>query len=214
MSPEQVLCVRRHELFAAGDWQGLATSGTTVARAVIRDRSFFKPRDQVEEDPEYRQIIPYAAFNHAGCYFLTRRLSGSTESRLHALYSLGIGGHINPSDQSDHDPSRGWALAGADLGATVERALWREWAEEVVYRGRLSISFLGLLNDTSGPVSRVHLGIVLLITGDNGRISVREKDKLSGRLLTLDQVGHHYEEMESWSRLVYEQLIACRQPCG
>src|SRR2546430_8294422 len=101
---EQVLCVRQDDVFASGRWHGLTEKGLERAQQVIRDRSFFMPRDQVEHDPSFRQIIPYGVFRHGERYLLTKRLRASTEKRLRQLYSLGVGGHINPEDLAGGDP--------------------------------------------------------------------------------------------------------------
>ena len=152
------------------------------------------PRTEVEEDPTYQQIIPYVVFRHGDRYLLTKRLRASTEKRLRQLYSLGVGGHINPEDLSGGDP--------------ISDGMRREWEEEVVYEGSLSAELLGLLNDESSPVSKVHLGVVFLVHGSTPEIAIRETDKLSGELLTLDEMRIHYLEMESWSQIVYDRLRA------
>lgn len=191
---EQVLCVRREEIFPDGAWHGFVERGLERCRQVIRERSFFMPRAQVEDDPSFQQIIPYVVFRHRDRYFLTKRLRASSERRLRRLYSLGIGGHINPGDLGGGDP--------------IADGLKREWAEEVVYAGRFEARLLGLLNDDSSPVSRVHLGVVFLVEGDRPEIEIRERDKLSGELLTLEEMRIYYLSMESWSQIVYDRLLA------
>lgn len=189
---ERVLCVRRDDLFPDGAWHGFIGEGLDRVQRTIRTGSFFMPRPDVEEDPTYQQIIPYVVFRHGDRYLLTKRLRASTEKRLRQLYSLGVGGHINPEDLSGGDP--------------ISDGMRREWEEEVVYAGSLSAELLGLLNDESSPVSKVHLGVVFLMDGSTPDIAIRETDKLSGELLTLDEMRIHYLEMESWSQIVYDRL--------
>jgi predicted NUDIX family phosphoesterase len=193
-SVERVLCVRREDVFPDGRWDGLVTDRLEAVRQVIRERSFFMPRGDVEEDPGYQQVIPYAVFHHAGRYLLTRRLKASSERRLRHLCSLGVGGHINPADVAGGDP--------------VLDGMRREWEEEVAYSGAFEAVPLGLIHEESAPVGRVHLGVVFLIEGDTPEIAIRETDKLAGELLTLDEMRIHYLEMEAWSQLVYERLRA------
>ena len=189
---EQVLCVRRRDVFPDSAWDGLSSDRLDEVRRVIADRSFFMPRRDVEEDPGYQQIIPYGVFRHGDRYLLTKRLKASTEKRLRHLYSLGVGGHINPEDLAGGDP--------------VSDGMRREWEEEVVYAGALEARALGLIHEESAPVGRVHLGVVFLLEGDTAEIAIRETEKLSGQLLTLDEMRIHYLEMESWSQLVYDRL--------
>jgi predicted NUDIX family phosphoesterase len=189
---EQVLCVRREDVLPDGGWDGLVTDRLDEVRRVIGERSFFMPRRDVEEDPGYQQIIPYMVFRHGDRYLLTKRLKASSEKRLRHLYSLGVGGHINPPDVANGDP--------------VLDGMRREWEEEVVYAGAFDARPLGLIHEESAPVGRVHLGVVFLIEGDTPEITIRETDKLAGQLLTLDEMRIHYLEMESWSQLVYDRL--------
>lgn len=189
---EEVLVVRRDDIFALGVWEGLKTEGFSIEEEVMRHRSFFMARSLVEEDPSFQQIIPYLVFHYQGLYLLTRRLKGSSEHRLRQLYSIGVGGHVNPTDVSGGDP--------------IQAGLEREWEEEVEYSGGFRLRPLGLLHDESAQVSQVHLGVVFLVEGNSPEIRVRETHKLSGELLTLDQMRIHYDEMESWSQIVYDHL--------
>jgi predicted NUDIX family phosphoesterase len=193
---EHVLCVRRDDLFPDRTWHGFVGEGLERAQRVMREAAFFMPRAEVEDDPTFQQIIPYLVFRHGDRYLLTRRLKASSEKRLRQLYSLGVGGHINPGDLEHGDP--------------IADGLKREWEEEVEYTGSFEATLLGLINDDSSPVSRVHLGVVFLIDGDSPDIRIRETDKLSGELLTLDEMRIYYLAMESWSQVVYDRLVADR----
>ena len=189
---EHVLCVRREDLFPDGAWYGFISEGLERYQKVIREQSFFMPRAEVEEDPGYQQIIPYVVFRHGDRYFLTRRLRASTEKRLRQLYSLGVGGHINPGDLEHGDP--------------IMDGLRREFEEEVEYSGEIEATLLGLINDDSSPVSRVHLGLAFLVEGSSPEISIKETDKLAGELLTLEEMRIYYLAMESWSQITYDRL--------
>ena len=76
-----------------------------------------------------------------------------------------------------------------------------------MYEGSFDATLLGLLNDDSSPVSRVHLGVVFLVEGDNDNIAIRETDKLAGEMLTLEEMRIYYLGMESWSQIVYDRLV-------
>lgn len=195
---EHVLCVRRDELFPDGAWYGFISEGLERYEKVIREQSFFMPRAEVEEDPSYQQIIPYVVFRHGDRYFLTRRLKASSEKRLRQLYSLGVGGHINPGDLENGDP--------------IMDGLRREFEEEVEYSGEVDATLLGLINDDSSPVSKVHLALAFLVEGSSPEIAIKETAKLAGELLTLEEMRMYYLEMESWSQIVYDELS--RSPAG
>ena len=191
---EHVLVVRREDIFPDGAWHGFVTDDLDSYQKLIRDRHLFMPRAEVEDDPNFQQIIPYVVFRHNDRYFLTHRLRASSEKRLRKQYSLGIGGHINPSDLQSGDP--------------ILDGLKREWEEEVVYDGHFDARLIGLLNDESAPVSKVHLGVVFLVDGDTPDIAIRETKKLGGELLTLDEMRTFYLQMESWSQIVYDRLAS------
>jgi predicted NUDIX family phosphoesterase len=191
---EEVLVVPRQDIFPDGAWHGFVADGLERATEVIAQRHLFLPRARVEDDPAYQQVIPYIVFRAGDRFLLTRRLRSSSERRLHHQYSLGVGGHINRAD----------LRAGGD---PLLEGLQREWQEEVDYSGAFGVRLLGLLNDDSSPVSRVHLGVVFLVDGDSDQITIREVDKLAGTLLTLEEMRIYYLDMESWSQLIYDHLL-------
>jgi predicted NUDIX family phosphoesterase len=192
---EAVLCVPRTTIFPDGAWRGLVPSGLERVLRTIRAVAQYKPRHLVEDDPSQQQIIPYCIVRHSDdTYLLTRRMRASSEKRLHHLYSLGVGGHVNPGDGGAGDP--------------VVGGLRREWAEEIVCPSPATASLVALLNDDSTPVSRVHLGLVFLVEPRDGVAAVREVAKLEGEVLSLEAMRRHYLNMESWSQLVFDDLVA------
>ena len=194
---EEVLVVPRDVVFPDGAWHGFIDRDLDRYLDIISSRFEFRRRGEVEEDPSFQQIIPYVVFRHADRYFLTKRLKESSEKRLRHLYSLGVGGHINREDIADHP--------GAD---PVIEGLRREFEEEVIYEGHWTHRMIGLLNDDSNDVSRVHLAVVFEVTGDRPEIAIRETGKLDGELLALEEMKIYYLDMESWSQLIYDHLLA------
>jgi predicted NUDIX family phosphoesterase len=194
MTPgEHVLCVRRSELFPEGPFRGIRPEALPALRRLVANSPLYLPRDEVEEDPSYQQVIAYAVFRHGPRYLLTRRLAGGGERRLADRCSLGIGGHINPVDSSEGDP--------------LEGGLRREWEEEVEYRDAFTATALGVLKDESEPVGRVHVGLVYLIEGDSPEISIRERHKLAGDLVDVGRLPDSYRQMETWSQIVLDHIL-------
>ena len=74
--------MRREDIFPDGAWHGFVSQDLERHQAVIRERHFFKPRAEVENDPSFQQVIPYVVFRHGDRYFLTHRLRASSERRL------------------------------------------------------------------------------------------------------------------------------------
>ena len=193
---ENVLCVPRTTIFPDAAWHGLVTRGLERVLRTIRACSEYRTRSLVEDDPEQQQIIPYCIVHHPeeDTYLITRRLRRSSERRLHDLYSLGVGGHVNPGDGERDDP--------------VVGGLLREWREEIVCAAPATARLVAVLNDDSTPVARVHLGLVFLIEPEFPPVTIRETDKLEGETMTLEVMRRHYLSMESWSQLCYDHLVA------
>src|ERR1700726_2721109 len=190
---EEVLVVPRNALFAGSQWTGFRDAGLDELLARVRANYRFRPRREVEEDPAEPQIIPYVVFRHDDRYFLTHRLRRSSERRLRHLYSLGVGGHINPED-----------VAGAP--DPIDAGLSPGGEEGGGYDGPFSTRLLGAINDQTTPVGRVHVGLIFLVEGDRPEISIREVDKLAGALFSLAPLRSYYLDMESWSQLIFDYL--------
>lgn len=188
---ELILVVNRSHLFPKDAFQGFAKVDFASYLTIIANHKEFKPRSQMEQDPSYKQIIPYLIFEHKGKYFLMQRHKKASEQRLQSKFSLGIGGHIRQEDIKSTDIF-GWAE--------------REFHEEVDYNGSLTIIPLGLLNDDSNAVGEVHIGFVLLLKGDNPNISVKSELQ-SGQILTKEECMTFYDRMESWSQLLVPHLV-------
>ena len=95
------------------------------------------------------------------------------------------------------------AIAGGILGA-----LRREWLEEVDTPTLPRFEPLGLLNDDSDAVGRVHLGIVFLAVLPVPQIAIRERTKLSGRLVPVAEAVDRSNELEGWSARLIEVIAA------
>ncbi|MBY0109703.1 MAG: hypothetical protein K2X90_01180 [Candidatus Babeliaceae bacterium] len=187
---ELILVVPRTSFDGIDSWYGLIPVSDTDYAELIETNKQFLPRSVMETDPTYKQIIPYLVYTHNGKYFLMQRQSKASETRLQSKYSLGIGGHIRQED-----------IQGVDI-ATWAR---REFEEEVVFNGSYTIEPLGLLNDDTNDVGKVHIGFVFLLHGDSADITVQEELK-SGALLTLDECKILYSSMETWSQIIVDYL--------
>lgn len=156
---------------------------------VIRENHLYIPRDYAETAKEYRQIIPYAILMNEGKYFLTQRLCQQTEKRLHGLYSIGLGGHINPSEENSGD--------------VILEGMRRELFEEVGLTNLPSCRCVGIINDHSTDVSNYHLAIVFPIVAPEN-IRVRETSKMTGLWASENEISKRFFQMESWSRIAWE----------
>ncbi len=188
---ELILVVRRDQLLGNQTWHGIKEVDFDNYLETIQQKKEFLPRGIMENDPSYKQIIPYLVFNFEDKYFLMQRAAKASETRLRNKYSLGIGGHIRQEDMTT-DSIFDWAK--------------REFHEEINYSGNLTIKPLGVLNDDTNDVGKVHIGFVLLLQGDSAEISIKSELK-SGTLVTLDECTAYHDSLESWSQLVLKYLF-------
>lgn len=190
---EQVLVVKTAFLspYIKGR-KGLITGCETEVEAIVAERGEFLPRPFAEENPEYKQIIPYVTICRGTQVFSTTRLSGGGEKRLHGLISLGVGGHINPDTDGDKN--------------ALMHALRREIYEEVELHDFGALTLRGLINDDSNEVGKVHLGFFYTLT-TTGEVHVKETEKLSGSWLRREELWDLSERMETWSQLVIPSLV-------
>jgi len=194
-APELVLVVPRSAVIAEPGWTGVRTYGIEAFLRTIDDVGLFAPRASMEENPGFKQVIPYLVLRDGERYFLMRRTRAGGDARLHDLWSIGVGGHLNPGDGD---------LAGG---------LRREWTEEVVADFEPEFRLVGLLNDDTTPVGRVHLGAVYVADAAGRPVEIRETEKLTGGFASPADVAAVAGDMETWSRLVFDFLEAA-SPAG
>jgi predicted NUDIX family phosphoesterase len=185
--PELVYAVPRDVLMGGSTWRGVRTSDVDEILARL-DRGAFHPRPAAEADTTLKQLIPYLVLRDTDRIFLMKRTRAGGDARLHDHYSIGVGGHMNPGDES------------------VLRCLQREWGEELVADFVPDFEFLGLLNDDEVGVGRHHLGVVYLADAAGRPVAVRETDKLTGAFELTEVVRTVYDRMETWSQLVLDAL--------
>ena len=175
---EKVLVVPSDILFKQGRWQGLKKDNLDYYLDLIKNNYQFKRRGDVETDDSFQQIIPYIVFSCKDKFFIYKYLGGAGEKRLHDTYQIGVAGHINQIDVNG--------------GNILEEGMMREWNEEVDYKGNLlEKKLVGILNDDSGDVEKVHLGMVYSFVGDSPEISIKEKEKMQGEMVNLKDIQEY-----------------------
>jgi predicted NUDIX family phosphoesterase len=203
MSPpeENVLVVRRGLFDQLGSFQGLSFEPQKYLDAFLsRGNNFFLPRPEAEINPAYKQIIPYAlvTFQNKVAYYIRGKKAG--EQRLVAKGSIGIGGHMNETDESL------FALDEAAYRAGVER----EVNEEIKIDSPFEDRIVALLNDDTTEVGRVHLGVVHIFKLAEPKIEKREAMITGLTFLRKEELLARHETMESWSQIClgsFERLL-------
>lgn len=205
MQSEKVLVVPRARIadYLAPCRKGLISDTDAVAGilSALYSDAFFLSRPIAERDPSFKQIIPYVTVCRHDLILLIRRKKKQTEQRLHELYSIGQGGHINPL------PGYG----GAEL---IRAELERELLEEIAlgpadYR----LTAGGIINDDDTEVGSVHLGLWYRAEAAEGGFRTNEPDKIEGAWVTRREVLEKYATLETWSQIVADSFLREEVPC-
>ena len=194
---ENVLVVKRELFDELGCFQGLNFQPEKYLRAILsRGSNFFSPRTEAENDPAYKQIIPYAlmAFEETVLHYVRGKKAG--EQRLVEKGSIGIGGHMNETDESL------FALDEQAYRGGVEREVNEEIKIDTPFEDRI----VALLNDDSTEVGRVHLGIVHIFKLKEPNVQKREAMITGLTFLTKKELMARRESLETWSQICLDSL--------
>ena len=194
MTVEHVLVVPTLLFHEIGHFQGYTTDIQPYLDTLF-DPSYvsYRPRADVEEDPSFKQLIPYCIFRHNGRVFHYTRGSASGEGRLHAKRSIGIGGHISSED----------ATSGSNV---YHVAMKREIEEEVYLETEFTENCVALINDDDNEVGKVHLGIVHIFDLDAAKVRPREKSIIGTGFEQPSKLAEMSDQFETWSQICLEFL--------
>jgi predicted NUDIX family phosphoesterase len=187
--------------------KGIIKGNSEVLRRIVQNGLFLR-RSELEEDPSFKQIIPYAIISNKEperggvrqnqSFYLFRRTSGQKENRLHNKFSLGVGGHMNPSGSME----------------SIEQYLIDELKRELYEEVKLlngcfieGIEFIGFINDDTIPVGRVHIGLLYNIHVSNKEVYVKETDKMTADWIDKTNLAEFYKGMESWTKITFDFYI-------
>jgi len=196
---EQVLVIERKVLEQVGMFQGLTFDvANYLSEFFVQGVPRFMPRSQVEENPAYKQLIPYVLMSYQDKYLSYIRGRRAGEARLVGNRSIGIGGHINPADDMP--------LFNTDFYETYLTAVEREVAEEVSVETSHTDRIVALLNDESNEVGSVHLGIVHHWILNAPNVSKREQMITQMAFMTPAELHEVRDTLETWSGLCLTRL--------
>jgi len=193
---EQILVTPTTLFHDIGYFEGLQTDVEPYLETLLDPvNTSYRPRDQMEADPDFKQLIPYCIFQHAGRIFYYTRGGGQGEKRLHAKRSIGVGGHISLEDEGQAE-------------SPYIEGMRREIGEEIYVDAPHTDRCVGLLNDDSNDVGKVHLGIVHIFELDEPKIRPREKDMLETGFAAPVQLLDEIDQFETWSQICLRALFA------
>jgi predicted NUDIX family phosphoesterase len=185
-----------------------AEVGLLVKAALAR--SSFVSRGPAETDPSVKQLIPYCLLVRGDRVLAYRRSKSGGEGRLHGLWSVGVGGHINPVD------------GGRSGDVVYVNGLLRELKEEVglwpppsrpllvggpgkVWDGILRPR--AVLYDPSNEVGRVHVGVVHVIDVTDECLQASDEALAEVDFYPLADLVGRLDSMERWSQVAMRCVI-------
>jgi predicted NUDIX family phosphoesterase len=192
---ERVLCFERKLFDKLGVFQGLSLEVEKYLPIITSPSNLiYRNRSEAEQDRHYKQIIPYVLIFCDGNILRYRRGRGGQETRLHGLYSVGIGGHISDEDQG---------LFSAPSG--YEEGMRRELMEEVAIEHEKDAA-VAVINDETTDVGAVHFGVVHVMFVADETVAGRRSGILAPEFISCAEVVNELPEYESWSRFCLEKL--------
>ena len=201
---ERVLVVPTAVFHELGYFQGFSSDVDRYLDGLLSsENTVYRARSEVEEDPGFKQLIPYVIFRHRDedgteSVFQYTRGTGQGEGRLHRKRSVGIGGHISTVD-ADADAS----------GNPYAEGMRRELEEEVSIDTPYTDTCVGLINDDESAVGRVHLGVVHLFDVEQPAVRPRETEIIDAGFRPLKEILADVSEFETWSSICLKALFGC-----
>jgi predicted NUDIX family phosphoesterase len=192
---ERVLCFKRSLLEELGVFQGVTLEVEKYLPVVtLPGNLVYINRSEAEQDRRYKQLIPYVLLVSTDKILRYRRGKGGGETRLHGLYSVGVGGHISEEDHG---------LFSTGIG--YEEGMRREIKEEVDIEP-LNEAAVAVLNDDSTDVGYVHFGVVHVMQVVEAGVAGRRSGIVAPEFVSLADAARDAASYESWSRLCLENI--------
>ena len=139
---------------------------------------------------QFPQLLPYIIVK-CGDKYLSYYRKGK-EDRLLGKRSIGFGGHIEPDDIENY--------------LDIVKPACRELQEELGLSIK-PVNLNKLIISKYDNVSRVHVGLLMMIELDNPDMIKPDKNEIiNPEWLSIDSIRANLDQFESWSRLVAKYL--------
>jgi len=197
IADENVLVFPRSLFEQLGVFQGFNPEVDRYLPAILDPKNNrFLARAQAETNPEFKQVIPYVVITDRKSVLHYVRGKKAGEQRLVAKGSVGIGGHINDEDHT---------LFAFGLQA-FQAAVKREVGEELAIEGEFDARPVGLINDDSTEVGRVHFGVVHVLFRRPEQVRKNEQVITQLEFVSIEELKAKRDRMETWSQMCIDHL--------
>jgi predicted NUDIX family phosphoesterase/dephospho-CoA kinase len=200
---EDVLVFPMSLLGKIGYFDGINRNYRRYEKVLLNpDKTKFLPRIAAETDKEFKQVLSYVMIKYGDSVLrFTRGSYTSVRDYLKGRYCIGFGGHVRGSDFN--------LLSLKDSG--YANSIYRELNEELrLSPGAInanSIRTIGVLNDDSSDLGKVHLAFIHLLELDETTVGTdakdlkRERSVNQLRFVPIAELGKEFERYEYWSKL-------------
>ena len=194
---ERVLCFKRQLLEELGVFQGLSLDVEKYLPIVTAPSHIaYLNRSAAELDKRYKQLIPYVLIPCGDRILRYRRGKGGQETRLHGLFSVGVGGHISDEDDNLFSRQRGY-----------HDGMRREVKEEVDIEATNEAA-VAVINDDSTEVGCVHFGVVHVMPVASEDIVGHRSGIVAPEFVSIAEATKDLSAYETWSRFCLENIDA------
>jgi predicted NUDIX family phosphoesterase len=195
--------------------------------SIAKNKGEYKPRygtHDIDKDPSYQQIIVYGVVaRRDGKFLLYQRSTDKkryNEARLSGKISVGIGGHMEPTDLS------------------LPKSFYREIEEEAKIlvdgkpiklrddKGELNVKLMkqyikirpiGLIKDERDDVGKVHFGLACMIETKANNVDIqvktgKEEENIFSEYVTPEEFKTRTKsgqiEAEGWADIVFREELS------
>lgn len=193
---EQVLVIPTPVFHQVGHFQGFCPDIDKYLEVILDPvHASYRPRNLMEEDASFKQLIPYCIFRCNGEVFQYQRGNSQGEARLHAKRSVGVGGHVSTLDLNGE-------------GCAYSEGMKREIEEEVFLNAKWTEQCVGLINDDESEVGKVHLGVVHVFDLETPDVKPKEASMLDSAFRRPQNMLEDLDAYETWSQICLKALFS------
>jgi len=192
---ETILCIKENIISYYIKDQGFISANVIDYKSLLSyENIWFGPRNILENDFSFRQIIPYIIIKKNNLIAAYYRGSKGGEKRLHGRLSIGFGGHISIADLIIQENT-------INVNQTIENSAIREIREEIKNINVIKKSLVGFIKNNEEDVSKVHFGVVEIWDILDDKLSSNDNTVENIQYIKINKLINYIDEFEDWSRI-------------
>ena len=195
---EKVLCLPFERLHPYSLLEGFCLWDPSIGEVIIdtiKDEGRFCRRGDVEDDPDFKQIIPQILLVAENKVLVHRTPETAGEARLIGTWPIFLGGHMNEADGTD------------PMAAAL-----REFKEELNYPFPVTASSIGFVNLNDTDVNKAHFGLVYVFHGERAELphgptpAAIDEGVSDASFMTWEELAGSSKKLNGWSQVALHLL--------